>query len=738
MTQTANGQGCASASISYDQSSICGSDGRHIAMMSGTPGGTFSSSAGLRLNPMSGEIDPAASSVGTYTVHYMIPAAGSCPAVDATTDVTIMPRATVTALPNYAICSGTQVTPNVFASNMPGATFTWTNDNPSIGLPASGTGNIGEFTATNSTDQPQRANIAVYATYTENGVSCTSRPTRFAITVNPVPAVNTISNMTFCSGETTAPFTITGPTTGPGVRYVWTSDNPMIGMPKSGQDVIPSFTALNASGAPMVATVTVTPYYNSGARCSGNPTTFTITVNPSPAGTASFSYAGTPYCPVGSVSPTFTGPTGGTFTASAPGLSISPVSGNVNTSLSTPGTYTVFYTYGNAGGCSFINSTTITINNASAAISYASASYCNGTVGTLFPTITGQTGGTFSAPAGLAINASTGAIDLASSTAGNYNVSYTVNTPSCGNVLVQTQVTIIETPVLNAMPNMALCNGSMTAPLNFISANEPGASITWTNDNPAIGLAASGNGDIAPFMVTNNTNAPIDAFIRVTASITKSGTTCVGRTMVFRIRVYPSATVNPVGNQAVCQSAGATAPISFTNSTGSNTGMTYTWLNNNTGIGLAASGSGNIPSFTPNVGTANILVRVTNSFGCTSGPIGFAYNVNACRTTATGTTGDNATGRNRPAAVTTETEHPASPDMVTSPNPARSQVRVSYKGSNSVTLRVLDVNGNPVKTVRGFSSNNTVNVADLRPGNYVIQLVDERRNTVVQRNFIKL
>ncbi|RYZ18775.1 MAG: T9SS type A sorting domain-containing protein, partial [Chitinophagaceae bacterium] len=77
-------------------------------------------------------------------------------------------------------------------------------------------------------------------------------------------------------------------------------------------------------------------------------------------------------------------------------------------------------------------------------------------------------------------------------------------------------------------------------------------------------------------------------------------------------------------------------------------------------------------------------------------------------------------------------------DMVTSPNPARSQVRVSYKGSNTVTLRVLDLNGNQVKTVRGFSSNNTVNVADLRPGNYVIQLVDERKNTVVQRNFIKL
>ena len=737
-TQTAQGQSCASANISYEQENYCATEGNRMATLTGTAGGTFSSTSGLSLNSNTGAINPGLSQPGTYTVHYMIAGAGSCPGVDATATVTIMQRALVNPMPNVAVCAGSTVNVGTLTSDMPSATITWVNDNPAIGLAASGTGDIPAFTAVNGTDDPARANIAVYASYTMNGVTCTSKPMRFAIMVNPVPAVGTITNQTFCSGETTSPFTITGPTTGPGVRYLWTSDNTSIGMERSGHDVIPAFRAINASGVPQTATITVTPYYINGSRCAGTPKTFTITVNPSPAGTATFSYAGTPYCPVGTVSPTFSGPSGGTFTASAPGLNISPVSGNVNTSLSMPGNYTVYYTYANANGCSFINSTNITINNASVAISYASDNYCNGTVGTLFPTITGQQGGTFTAPAGLAINSSTGAIDLAASTAGNYNVSYTVNTPSCGNVLVQTQVNIIQTPIVNPMPNLALCNGSTTGPLNFISSNVPGASFSWTNDNPAIGLPANGNGDIAPFVVVNNTNAPIDAFIRVTPRVTKLGTTCVGRTMVFRIRVFPSATVNAVGNQSVCQSAGTTTPISFNNSTGSNTGMTYSWTNNNTGIGLAASGTGNLPGFNPSVGNANILVRVTNSFGCTSSPMGFAYNVLACRTQASGTTTDNATGRTRPAAVTSETEQPAAPEMLASPNPARSQVRVSFNGSNTVTLRVLDLNGNPVKTVRGFSSNNSVNVADLRPGNYVIQLVDERKNTVVQRNFIKL
>lgn len=61
----------------------------------------------------------------------------------------------------------------------------------------------------------------------------------------------------------------------------------------------------------------------------------------------------------------------------------------------------------------------------------------------------------------------------------------------------------------------------------------------------------------------------------------------------------------------------ATAPVIFPG-----TGCTYNWVNNTPGIGLAASGTGNIPSFTA-INTCN--TPVTGTFTATSLPSGIAY-----------------------------------------------------------------------------------------------------------------
>ena len=63
----------------------------------------------------------------------------------------------------------------------------------------------------------------------------------------------------------------------------------------------------------------------------------------------------------------------------------------------------------------------------SAAFSYAKSSYHQDETDPT-PTITGTTGGTFSAtPSGLSINASTGTIDLSASTIQPYTITYTVD-----------------------------------------------------------------------------------------------------------------------------------------------------------------------------------------------------------------------------------------------------------------------------------------------------------------------
>lgn len=65
----------------------------------------------------------------------------------------------------------------------------------------------------------------------------------------------------------------------------------------------------------------------------------------------------------------------------------------------------------------------------------------------------------------------------------------------------------------------------------------PGALITWTNSNPAIGLAAGGTGNIPSFMAINLGNDPITAIITFTPSVNG----CIGTAQTYVITVLPLA-----------------------------------------------------------------------------------------------------------------------------------------------------------------------------------------------------
>ena len=98
-------------------------------------------------------------------------------------------------------------------------------------------------------------------------------------------------------------------------------------------------------------------------------------------------------------------------------------------------------------------------------------------------TLTGTgtfTGGTYSAsPAGLTINATTGAITPSTSTPGTYTVTYTVAASGgCPGVTATTSVTIdpVITPTFN--PVAAICSGATLAPLPATSLN--GINGSWS------------------------------------------------------------------------------------------------------------------------------------------------------------------------------------------------------------------------------------------------------------------
>lgn len=82
------------------------------------------------------------------------------------------------------------------------------------------------------------------------------------------------------------------------------------------------------------------------------------------------------------------------------------------------------------------------ICNKGTTISYTGTPYCT-SAGNATVTLTGTTGGVFSADPGLSINAATGAITLATSTPGSYIVTYTVaNTGSCAQFITNTTIVI--------------------------------------------------------------------------------------------------------------------------------------------------------------------------------------------------------------------------------------------------------------------------------------------------------
>ncbi|WP_185716278.1 putative Ig domain-containing protein [Larkinella knui] len=66
---------------------------------------------------------------------------------------------TMAAPASQTLCAGSTTAPIPFTGN--GTVYRWTNSNPSIGLPASGTGTIDSFTALNTTGSTQTATITV-------------------------------------------------------------------------------------------------------------------------------------------------------------------------------------------------------------------------------------------------------------------------------------------------------------------------------------------------------------------------------------------------------------------------------------------------------------------------------------------------------------------------------------------------------------------------------------------------
>ena len=190
----------------------------------------------------------------------------------------VNPIPAVNAVENQLYCNGVVSNEIIFGGSA-NTYYEWKNDNPSIGLAASGSGNISPFTLRNSGNKVLTAKITVTPKmFTTN---CPGPSTTFTISVNPSGDVAQPINQVVVNGASTSNVSfgtsnIDGTTT-----YAWTNDKPEIGLGESGNGNIGAFTAINETEAPIIATLSVTPTYTNGSvSCQGPAKYFTIIVNP--------------------------------------------------------------------------------------------------------------------------------------------------------------------------------------------------------------------------------------------------------------------------------------------------------------------------------------------------------------------------------------------------------------------------------------------------------------------------
>ena len=336
-----------SASISYNGSPYCQGGGTATVALTGTAGGTFSSSAGLSIDANTGDITLGTSTVGTYTVTYTVPASGGCAQFTTTTSVTVVSNAAMSII--YAgdpFCK-TGVAFVTRTGGVAGGTY---SSDPGMNVNAT-TGYLYLGYSTVGT------HIITYSVSLPGGCAGTASTT---ITILPLPTITLGTVPTICQNTATALLPYTATTANPTTYSIRADINnpmpnyvPVVNAPLSGGTINLQVPA-NTPGGTYYFDLTVA---NAGGCVSPGKYVFAVTI----ASQASIviSYAGTPFCATGVGLVTRQGAAGGTYTSS-PGLSINATSGTIYPAPSIPGNYIVTYTV-TLSGCTYTATTNVTI-----------------------------------------------------------------------------------------------------------------------------------------------------------------------------------------------------------------------------------------------------------------------------------------------------------------------------------------------------------------------------------------
>ena len=559
-----------------------------------------------------------AQTAGTYTV-LATNATTSCNMAMSGTSVVIMNSTPdVTQPSNQTICGGISTALVTFSGSVGSTTFNWTNNTTSVGLAASGSGNIAAFTATNSTS----ATVVATVTVTPSTVSCTGTSKSFTYTVYQIPIAVSGSAIGTCSNSSPVDIT-TGASATNNAGITWTSN---------GTGTFANATSLTtATYTPSAADITagsrtITLTATGVGTCANATSSKTLTISTAPtavagtavatcsnigavnitAGSTATNNAGTTWTSNGTG--TFanaTSLTTATYTPSAADISV----GSINLTLTSTGN----------GPCAAATSSkTLTITPAPTAVSGTAVGTCSNTgavsitagssatnnAGTIW---TSNGTGTFANATFLTTATYTpSAADIA---AGSRTLTLTATgNGTCVAATSNKTITITPAPTAVAGTAVSTCSNSGAVNITAGSTATNQAGTTWTSNGTGSFTNATS--------LTTAFYTPSGADIAVgstTLTLTSTGNgTCAVATSTKSFIITPAPTAVAGTAMATCSNTGAvniTAGSSATNNTG------IAWTSNGTGT-FANATSLTTATYTPSaadISAGSISLTLTST-----------------------------------------------------------------------------------------------------------------------------
>ncbi|MBO2542812.1 T9SS type A sorting domain-containing protein [Salegentibacter sp. BDJ18] len=298
----------------------------------------------------------------------------------------------------------------------------------------------------------------------------------------------------------------------------------------------------------------------------------------------------------------------GTFSAE-PGLQIDPGTGTISPSSSEPGDYNITYTIPASVGCELVLiTTTMSIKEIPQVDFSYETPMCSAGDSAKEVTLSGSgnyQNGSFTADAGLSIDANTGTINPSDSTPGTYTVTYTTPaTDGCNEYNFTSDVVITEIPTPEITYDFnEFCKGDSST---FTPAITGGGAITGGTFSSTSGLAVNTEtGEINP------ANSEPGTYTMTYVLEASAGCETVSTETEILITELPTATLNYAG--PFCVSNNTPQQINFSEVSGTIAGGTFSA----SPVGLSINeNSGDILPGSSDPGNYIVTYTVAAAGGC--------------------------------------------------------------------------------------------------------------------------